>query len=137
MYKELHADYQVGTLSEFTTLYAEVIPEEERNAGEGDTAIFCFHFDKESNKPHGVPFKFVVKCVSDSPWRNARNALLTALKGGEPFKETKVRLSKRTGIKGKQFDKMKFAVVQRSMYSRPMYLSDGVSHQLPSYRDTN
>ena len=44
---------------------------------------------------------------------------------GELFKETKVRLSKRIGIKGKQFDKMKFAIVQRSMYSKSMYLSDG------------
>ena len=64
MYKELHADYQVTTLSEFTTLYAEVIPEEERDAEEGDTAIFCFHFDKEPNKPHGVPFKFVMRPVN-------------------------------------------------------------------------
>lgn len=64
VYRELSADYQVTTLSEFTTLYAEVIPEEERDAEEGDTAIYCYHFDKESNKPHGVPFKFLVKPVS-------------------------------------------------------------------------
>jgi len=66
VYKELNADYQVTTLSEFTTLYAEVVPEEEQNAQEGDAAIYCFHFDKESNKPHGIPFKFVVKSVSGS-----------------------------------------------------------------------
>ncbi len=64
VHRELDADYQVATISEFITLYAEVIPEEERNAGQGDTAIYCFHFDKEPNKPHGVPFKFLVKPVS-------------------------------------------------------------------------
>ncbi|KAL6722165.1 ubiquitin-specific protease ubp15 [Lecanora helva] len=105
VYKELSADHSTGTLSEFTTLYAEMIPEEERNAEEGDTAIYCYHFDKESNKPHGVPFKFLVR-------------------PGELFKDTKVRLSKRIGLKGKQFDKIKFAVVQRSMYSKPIYLAD-------------
>ena len=44
---------------------------------------------------------------------------------GELFKETKERLSKRTGIKGKQFEKIKFAVVPRTMYSSPHYLEDG------------
>ena len=64
VYKELSEDYPVTTISEYTTLYAEVVPEEEQNAGAGDTAIYCYHFDKEPNKPHGVPFKFVVKPVS-------------------------------------------------------------------------
>lgn len=44
---------------------------------------------------------------------------------GEIFKETKERLSKRTGIKGKQFEKIKFAVVPRGLYSNPKYLEDG------------
>lgn len=44
---------------------------------------------------------------------------------GEVFKETKERLSKRTGIRGKQFDKIKFAVVSRVIYSNPRYLEDG------------
>lgn len=42
----------------------------------------------------------------------------------ESFKDTKERLSKRTGIKGKQFDKLKFALTQRSAYARPTYLND-------------
>lgn len=41
------------------------------------------------------------------------------------FKDTKERLSKRTGFKGKQLEKIKFAVVQRSSYSKPVYLNDG------------
>lgn len=43
----------------------------------------------------------------------------------ETFKDTKSRLSKRIGIKGKQFDKIKFAIIQRSIYSKPTYLNDG------------
>lgn len=43
----------------------------------------------------------------------------------EVFKDTKSRLSKRIGIKGKQFDKIKFAIIQRSIYSKPTYLNDG------------
>lgn len=44
---------------------------------------------------------------------------------GEIFKETKERLSKRTGIKGKQFEKIKFASVPRASYSNARYLEDG------------
>lgn len=44
---------------------------------------------------------------------------------GEIFKETKERLSKRTGIKGKPFEKIKFAVVPRASFSTPKYLEDG------------
>jgi len=43
---------------------------------------------------------------------------------GEIFKYTKERISKRTGIKGKQLEKIKFAVVQRSAYAKPDYLDD-------------
>lgn len=44
---------------------------------------------------------------------------------GEIFKDTKERLSKRTGIKGKQFEKIKFSVVPHGSYSRPKPLEDG------------
>ena len=44
---------------------------------------------------------------------------------GEIFKDTKERLSKRTGIKGKQFEKIKFAVIPHGSYSRPKALEDG------------
>lgn len=63
VYKELSEDYSVASINEFVILYAEVIPEEERNAVEGEKAIYAFHFEKEPNKPHGIPFKFVVKPV--------------------------------------------------------------------------
>ena len=44
---------------------------------------------------------------------------------GELFKDTKIRLSKRTGIKGKAFEKIKFALVQKIPYAKPSYLEDG------------
>lgn len=63
-HRQYNCDSPVLPITEFSSLYAEVIPEEELNAAEGDSAIQCFHFDKDANKPHGVPFKFVVKPVS-------------------------------------------------------------------------
>ena len=106
VYKELAEDLVILGINEYVTLYAEKIPEDELNASEDDRAIFCFHFDKEPTKPHGVPFKFV-------------------LKPGEVFKDTRERLSKRTGIKGKLLEKIKFAIVSRMLYTKPRYLEDG------------
>lgn len=65
-YKELPADFAVISITDFVTLYAELVPEEERNADPGYHSIYGFHFDKEPSKPHGVPFKFIIKPVSSS-----------------------------------------------------------------------
>ena len=62
--KELSANAVIANISDYSTLYAEVVPQEEREAGDDDLAIYAFHFDKEPNKVHGVPFKFVIKPVS-------------------------------------------------------------------------
>jgi len=105
MYKELSVNYNIAGINESVNLYAEKIPEDESSMHDGDRVINAFNFDREPNKPHGVPFKFVVK-------------------SGEIFKETKERLSKRTGIRGKQFEKIRFAIVPRLMYSNPRYLED-------------
>lgn len=63
-YKELSEDFAVVSITDFVTLFAESIPEEELNADQGYQIIYGFHFDKEPNKPHGVPFKFIIKPVS-------------------------------------------------------------------------
>ncbi|KAF2841356.1 cysteine proteinase [Patellaria atrata CBS 101060] len=105
IYKVISEEYPVASLNEFVTIFVEKIPEEELKLEETDRLINAFHFDREPNKPHNIPFVFT-------------------LKQGEIFKETKERLSRRTGIKGKQFDKIKFAVVPRASYSKPEYLSD-------------
>lgn len=68
IYKELARDNNVATFNEFVTIYAEQIPDDEMKAdAETDKAVYAFHFDKDPSKPHGVPFKFVVKpvCASD------------------------------------------------------------------------
>jgi ubiquitin carboxyl-terminal hydrolase 7 len=44
---------------------------------------------------------------------------------GEPFSETKQRLSDFTKIKGKQLDKIKFALVSPAQNAKPEYIEDG------------
>ncbi|KAF2201039.1 ubiquitin carboxyl-terminal hydrolase 21 [Delitschia confertaspora ATCC 74209] len=100
-FKYLAPDYQVLGINEFFVLYAMPIPPEEGGARK----ISVFHFDKELSKVHGIPFQFPVK-------------------EGEVFKDTKQRLSDFTKIKGKQFDKIKFAVVSKLNSSKPEYLTD-------------
>lgn len=119
VYKLLPPAHSVVALNEFMTVYAERIPEEEEEEAaaadvaeldkerSGDRLIYCFHFEKDPSKSHGVPFIFLMK-------------------DGEVFKETKERLSKRTGLKGKQFEKIRFAVVKGGQqYARPVWVEDG------------
>ena len=103
--RDLLEDFNVAGVTEFTALHAEKVPDEELNATDDDRVIDCYHFDREPSKPHGVPFRFVVK-------------------PGEKFFDTRERLSKRTGVKGKLLQQIKFAVVPRGTYSKPRYLED-------------
>ncbi|KAK5694844.1 ubiquitin-specific protease ubp15 [Elasticomyces elasticus] len=119
VYKVLGRGQSVVALNEYMTVYAERITEDERqseDAGEESKEeirlVNCFHFEKEPSKSHGVPFLFV-------------------LKEGETFKDTRERLSKRTGIKGKNMEKVRFAIVKGGKdYSRPVWVEDGES-QIP------
>ncbi|KAF2865809.1 hypothetical protein BDV95DRAFT_553981 [Massariosphaeria phaeospora] len=99
-YKSLSMDYQILGIGEYIHLYAAAFPEDDL-----PKKISVFHFDKEPAKVHGVPFQF-------------------SIKEDEPFSETKKRLSDLTKIKGKQFEKIKFAVVSKPQYSRPEYIED-------------
>ena len=77
--REHRRETSVSNMSEFTNLIAEIIPEEERNLAEGEFLVPCFHFEKETNKAHGIPFKFVVKEVSPAftnPISNADRMLV-------------------------------------------------------------
>ncbi|KAK3050993.1 ubiquitin-specific protease ubp15 [Extremus antarcticus] len=109
VYKILPISHGVQALNEFMTVYAERIPEEERESDKEETVdrlVNCFHFEKEPSKAHGIPFIFL-------------------LKEGEVFKETRERLSKRTGIKGKNLEKVRFAVVKGGQsYARPVWVED-------------
>jgi ubiquitin carboxyl-terminal hydrolase 7 len=44
------------------------IPAEELEADDADKVISVFHFQKEVSRTHGVPFKFVVKPVSENKY---------------------------------------------------------------------
>lgn len=61
-----------------------------------DFFIPVFHYQKETNRTHSVPFKFLVK-------------------KDEPFSETKRRLQKRTGMDDKDWARVKFTIA--SSYS--------------------
>lgn len=51
----------------------------------------------------------------------------------EKFEDTKARLQTRTGIKGKPFEKIKFAVIKKTNFSKPTYLEDGMQPSLRSF----
>lgn len=103
-YREPVREHPVMNLNDFTQLYAERVPQDEAVAEDGNF-IQVFHFQNDVSRVHGVPFKFL-------------------LIEGEKFADTKKRLEKRTGIKGKSFEKIKIAVVRRANYSKPQYLND-------------
>ncbi|KAF7680281.1 cysteine proteinase [Alternaria burnsii] len=99
-HKVLPPDHSVMSLYDYTSIFVAPFPEDESSK-----KISVFHFDKEPSKAHGVPFQF-------------------ALKEGEPFSETKQRLSDFTKIKGKQLDKIRFALVGKAQYSKPEPIDD-------------
>ncbi|KJY02284.1 ubiquitin carboxyl-terminal hydrolase like protein [Zymoseptoria brevis] len=108
VYKTLPNSHAVAALNEFMTVIAERVPDEETelDAENGDRLLFCFHFEKEPSKSHGVPFIFLMKA-------------------GEIFKETKERISKRTGIKGKSLEKVRFAIIKGGQnFSKPVWIED-------------
>lgn len=106
--KEPLRESTILSLTDSTLLVLERVPEDEIDPPTG-SFIPSFHFQSEPNKPHGIPFKFLV--IPD-----------------EKFSDTKKRLEKRTGLKGKNFEKIKFARVKRSLYATPEYLADGKFH---------
>jgi len=71
IYKELLRDYGVVSITEYVNLVAERIPEEEINANPGHF-INAFHFQGEPNKPHGIPFRFLIKPVRNPSGNQVR-----------------------------------------------------------------
>lgn len=105
-FRDLARDYSVLSINDYTSVIAERMPAEDAAVSDQANFISCFHFHGEPSRAHGIPFRFLVK-------------------EGEKFADTKKRLEQRTGIKGKSFEKIKFAVIRRSSFSRPQYLEDG------------
>ncbi|CAI4211319.1 unnamed protein product [Parascedosporium putredinis] len=108
-FRELKRDYPVISMNDYAQVYAERVPDEELQASE-NSLISVFHFHPDPSRAHSVPFKFL-------------------LIEGETFSETKKRLERRTGIKGKPFEKIRFAVIRRSHY-KPHYLTDEVANKM-------
>lgn len=103
--REFHGAEMIGNINELTDLFGEEISMEEINAKEDDKVIHVYHFSKDANRTHGVPFRFVIKA-------------------GEKFSETKKRMQTRLAVPDKDFSKFKFALVQSSTYKQPTYLED-------------
>ena len=61
--RELARDYPVISISDYTRLVAERVPEEELDAEDGSYFIQVFHFQNEPSRIHGIPFRFLVKEV--------------------------------------------------------------------------
>ena len=124
--REYDHDNSVVPILEHAILYAEVENEEEKELGEGERMGYAYHYDKEPLKGHGVPFRFVVKEVTSSPFPYLPVRIIALIESkGERFADTKERISKRTGIKGKQLDKIKFNVIGNSRFARPDPVEDG------------
>ncbi|KAH9079482.1 ubiquitin carboxyl-terminal hydrolase 5 [Lactarius deliciosus] len=103
--KEFTGSEMIGNIPDPVELYAEEIPWEELEAGDADKVISVFHFSKEVQRTHGVPFKFVVK-------------------PGERFADTKKRLQTRIGASDKDFSRFRFALIQAVTFKQPSYIED-------------
>jgi ubiquitin carboxyl-terminal hydrolase 7 len=61
-FRELPSNYPVLSINEYTDVVAERIPEEELDADDRDF-IKVLHFQQDSSRVHGMPFKFLLKEV--------------------------------------------------------------------------
>jgi ubiquitin carboxyl-terminal hydrolase 7 len=106
IHRSLSHETSVSNINDYVKLVAERVPEDERDEKQTDF-ISTFHFEKDPAKSHGIPFYFRIM-------------------EGEKFSETKKRLEQRIGIKGKAFEKIKFAVVKKQSFPnpKPQYLTD-------------
>ena len=67
IFKVLSPKVAVAGTSDYASLYAEMIPEEELQAPEGARRINVFHFSREPTRAHGVPFQFLMLPVRPGP----------------------------------------------------------------------
>lgn len=106
LHREPLRESQIMNMTDYAVIVCERVPEDEISPEVG-SFIQAYHFQGEPSKSHSIPFKFIIK-------------------PDEVFADTKKRLEKRTGMKGKNFEKIKFATVKRSLYATPSYLTDGM-----------
>lgn len=96
----------IGNLADNAELFAEEVPKEEVDASETDKIINVFHYSREPQRWHGIPFKFVTK-------------------PGEKFIDTKQRLQQRLNVGEKEFAKYKFSLITSMYYKQPSLIDDG------------
>ena len=63
IHRELPRNHTVANITDYIQVVCERTPEEDATASDQDF-IQVFHFHGESNKSHGIPFKFLIKPVS-------------------------------------------------------------------------
>ncbi len=68
VHKELPREHQVVAITDYIHLIAERIPEEDDLPGEDLKFVQAYHFDKEPNKAHGIPFIFQVVKVNSTTY---------------------------------------------------------------------
>lgn len=103
--RDFNGTDMIGNIPESIDLFAEEVPVEELQLTEEERLVNVFHFSKDVSRPHGVPFRLVIK-------------------PGEPFSETKKRLQQRLDVPDKEFAKFRFALCQSSTFKQPAYLED-------------
>lgn len=127
--KIYHGSENVRDVSEATELFAEEILEEELAADEGERVVQVFHFNKDPSRTHGIPFRFVLRPVRGSLSSDMERNILIVVSDHptqrEPFSETKKRLQARTGTSEKELAKMKFAIIQPTVFKQPAPIQDG------------
>ncbi|RIA93955.1 ICP0-binding domain of ubiquitin-specific protease 7-domain-containing protein [Glomus cerebriforme] len=106
--KEYKETELIGMIKEFTTLYAEEIPQDELLADFNDRIIQVFHFTKEPHRTHGIPFKFIIK-------------------NGETLADLKIRLQLRLDMNQNDFEKIRvaiFSILSVITCEKPVYPKD-------------
>lgn len=104
-YKYYDSTHPVISIQDFMSLYAEIITSADLRQSDNDREVSVMHFQREPARPHGIPFKFIVK-------------------EGEYWSECKKRLQAKTHYKDEDFKKIKGCLVQASMYSKPVIFQD-------------
>ncbi|CCU83061.1 Ubiquitin carboxyl-terminal hydrolase [Blumeria hordei DH14] len=105
IYKVIGKEYQISSITDYVNVVAERLPAEDIKPNQAGNWVYAFHYQNEPSKTHGIPFIF-------------RTIIF------EKFSDTKKRLEKRTGFKGKVFEKIKFAIIARGSFAKPLYLND-------------
>lgn len=60
IHKDLPREHQVVAITEYISLVAERVPEQDLVSGESLRIVQAYHFEKDPSKAHGIPFRFQI-----------------------------------------------------------------------------